>query len=120
MFVCVRVCVSVRASRMCVRVYMVVYVHACMRCVLVRACVCVYARTCARACMYVCIRLFTFVCVRVYVRVRVCACACEGIEDAFPLVPFLPKRGPASQLHVHLGGLERRLGRLSRPVILIG
>ena len=81
-------------------------VRACVRmCVFV--CVCVRVRTCERAlCTCVCLRLCTYVracivylCVRmcVYVcacvRVRLHACACEGIEDALPLGVLSPREG---------------------------
>jgi len=46
------------------------------------------------------------------------ACTFEGIEDALPLgvPPSSLKEGQPPKLFVHLGGLEGRLGRLSRPV----
>ena len=71
-FVCVRI--RVRAMCTCVRMYTVVYM-----------CANVYG------CVHTCVRAGTFVHANV-----VRACACEGIEDAF-LVPFLPKKGPASK-----------------------
>jgi hypothetical protein len=39
------------------------------------------------------------------------------MKAPFLLVSFLPNRGP-SKLFVHLGGLEGRLERLSRPVLV--
>jgi len=53
-------------------------------------------------------------CVRMRVRVR--ACTCEGNEGALPLGPSSPIEGQPPKLFVHLGGLEARLGRLSRLV----
>ena len=58
-----------------------------------------------RACRYVC------------VRVRVCVCASEGIEDALPLgVLSSQERASLLTCLLPLGGFEGRLGRLSRPV----
>jgi len=125
-------CVCVRVY-VCACAYMcacVVYVracaygcvlNACMRCVLVRACVCVCARArtfvsvrkcvcaCAvyvRACVYDCVRTCVrawctcaCVCVRVclYARVCVSACSCEGIEDdVLPPLCVLPPQERAS------------------------
>jgi len=90
--------------------------HALCTCACVRAYV--YACVCAQACTYV--RVFTYVnmshtYVCVCVRVRLRACACEGIEGALPLGVLFPEGQPPN-LFVHLGGLEGRLGRLSRPV----
>ena len=63
------------------RVYSVVYVRLCVRCVLVRMCVYVW--------VYVCVH--ERVCIRMCVWVRVRACAYEGIEDALPLGVLSPK-----------------------------
>jgi hypothetical protein len=101
----VYLCVSVCA---CVCVYAYVCVCAC---VLVHVCACcVLVRVCAR------VRVCAYVCARTYVCMR--ACTFEGIEDALPLgvPPSSLKEGQPPKLFVHLGGLEGRLGRLSRPV----
>ena len=64
-----------------------------------------------RACnVYLCV----CECVCVHARVRMRACACVGIEDALPLCVLPPRQ--TAKLFVHLGGLEGRFGRLSRPV----
>ena len=114
--VCVCVCVRVRVSVRCVRacVYSCVHtcVHALCTCACVRMCVCVCVcvreRTCVHARRCVCM------CVRIQVRAR--ACTCEGNEGALPLGPSSPIEGQPPKLFVHLGGLEARLGRLSRLV----
>jgi len=84
-----------RALCTCVRVYTVVYVRVCVRYVLVRVC--------ARTCEYVC----------VCVRVRVHACACEGIEDDLPLGVLPPQERASLQA---VCPLEGRLKKLSWPV----
>ena len=59
--VCARVCVCMRANRVCV----------CL-CVCLRVCACVLA--CALLCVRACVRACLCVCVRAYVYVRVSAC----------------------------------------------
>jgi len=86
-----------------VRVCTVVYVCACMRCVLVRVCDCVcasvrvYVRTYVCACAYVC--ACGYVCARMCVCVLLCACVhvracmhCEGIEDALSFGVLPPQK----------------------------
>jgi len=72
----------VRALCTRVRDYTVVYVHVCVRCIIVRVHVCARVRVCAyvRACGYVCVHVHV-----------------KGLKTPFLLVSFLPKRGPASQ-----------------------
>jgi len=69
-------------------------------------------------CVLVCVRMRTCVHARrcVCMRVRVRACTCEGNEGALPLGPSSTIEGQPPKLFVHLGGLEGRLGRLSRLV----
>ena len=119
------------------------YVRACVRlCTYMRSCIvylCVRANVCVReyvrirvyvsVCVYICIHVpYMCVCMRVRVcmhvgvcmcvcmQVHVRACTCEGNEGALPLGPSSPIEGQPPKLFVHLGGLEGRLRRLSRPV----
>ena len=66
-----------------------VYVHACLRVCVSRACVCVYARVlacaCVRACVCVCVCVCARACVCVYARVRVCVCVrARALHDPVP------------------------------------
>jgi len=112
MCMCERARTCVRALGTCVRVYTVMYAHACMCCVLVLVCVCVCACACVRACV-VYVRVCAYMCARACVRagivcarMYVCVHAhVKGLQTRFFLVSFPPKRGPAFQLRAHLGGL---------------
>jgi len=106
-------------------------------CVCTRVCarahVCVRARTCVLVFVCVCcVRAYVCMCTCVYTYVYmshtcVCMCVCAWGTSACmrmwrdwrrpsPWCPFSPREGQPPKLSVHLGGLEGRLGRLSRPV----
>jgi hypothetical protein len=124
--VCVHACVCVRCMCVCMRVYTVVYMRVCVRCVLVRVSVCVRARACVHAlcmcvrvytvvyvrvcvrCVFVCVCARTRVCVHVCMRVRVCVCMWRGLMCSSSWCPS-SMRGPGSKLFVHHWGLEGRL-----------
>jgi len=102
----VRACVCVRCVRVCVYDCVHTCVHALCTCACV--CVCVRAHTCACVVYVRALCTCACICVRAYV---VCACACEGIEDAPPLgvLPF-QKRASHSSCLSTLGALRSGLG----------
>jgi len=121
--VCARTCACVR-KRVCVRC-----VHACVcvrLCTYMRACV-VYL--CVRVCVRICVHAYActyvsacaYVCVRVHVCARTCACMRMWRDWRRPSswCPSPPKEGQPPKLFVPLGGLEGRLGGLSRPVQIL-
>jgi hypothetical protein len=115
----------VRAD-VCVRAHVCVCAHTCV-CARARTCSCVvHVRACVYGCVRVCVRcVLVRVCVHAYVCVRSCvragAYVCvhahvKGLKTSFLWCPSSPKKGQSPKLYVPLGGLEGRLGRLSRPV----
>jgi len=112
MCVCVCVCVCARAYACACVVYVRACVYGCVRTCVRALCTCV----CMRAPVHVCVRVCVCVCARA--RVRVHACASEGIEGALPLNISSSKETPLLlMLEASLGGLPGFSSLLLYPTL---